>query len=382
MALRAGDKGVNSKDLTPLSNRVKDLNDLDAYLTKDEASRTYLTLLQSEEFLTKLVAQATYQTIANMVNYQEKLVDGQSIKRLNGESLLGSGNISVLTQTIANTLYQTISGMSAYVKWEDLPDVPSLEDYVKKVDAVGYNDILTKTLAQTLYQTILQSGVNIKTINNQSILGSGNIATATQGNISALNIRLDDVDEEITAINGTISGINRTLPLKMDTDVANASFMPINRIASASQLGGIKVGANLSIDPDGTLNAQSGNTSLTVSGVINVTGSNSTGTSPTYRNVDIKYKASTDYSVIMFNGAMECRGSGNNATCTLTTDLTIPNWNKGEIEIKSLPTHTSSNTNTSIVISSSGSVSIKLVSSTNFSWFYFLPIRLVLDDFV
>lgn len=398
MALRAGDKGVNRKDLTPLSNRVKDLSDLDAYLTKDEASRTYLTLLQSEEFLTKLVAQATYQTIANMVNYQEKLVDGQSIKRLNGESLLGSGNISVLTQTIANTLYQTISGMSAYVKWEDLPDVPSLEDYVKKTDAVGYNDILTKTLAQSLYQTIsgmsdylskldaqslyqviLQSGVNIKTLNGISLLGSGNISIP----IASINSRLDDVEEEIVAINGTVSGINRTLALKMDTDVANASFMPINRIASASQLGGIKVGANLSIDNDGTLNAiGGGNTPLTVSGVINVTGSNSTGTSPTYRNVDIKYKASADYSVIMLNGAMECRGSGNNATCTLTTDFTIPNWNKGEVEIKSFPTHTSSNTNTSIVISASGSVSIKLISSTNFSWFYFLPIRLVLDDYV
>lgn len=250
MALQAGSKGVNPKDLTPLSNRVKEVGDMDAYLTKEEARRTYLTLVQSEDFLTKLVAQATYQTIANMANYQEKLVDGQNIKRINGEGLLGSGNINVLTQAIADGIYQTISGMSDYVKWSDLPDVPSLQNYVQKTEAPGYADILTKTLAssiyqtvsgmvnyvtkneapgyddiltetlasttyqtisgmsdyltkldaqtlyqtisgmsayltkleaQTLYQAILQSGVNIKTINNQSLLGSGNINIQSGG---------------------------------------------------------------------------------------------------------------------------------------------------------------------------------------------------------
>lgn len=254
-------------------------------------------------------------------------------------------------------------------------------DYLKKTDAVGYNDILTKALAQSLYQALLQSGVNIKTINNESLLGAGNIATATQGQITSINSRLDDVDDEIVVINGNIRGINNTLLLKMNIADANASFMPINRIASASQLGGIKVGSNLSIDPDGTLNAPGGNTQLTLSGVINVTGSDSTGTSPTYRNVDIKYKASADYSVLMINGSMECRGSGTNATCTITTDFTIPNWTRGEVKIKSLPTHTSSNTNTSIVIDTNGNVSFKLISSTNFSWFYFLPFRLVLSDY-
>ena len=60
-----------------------------------------------------------------------------------------------------------------------------LSAYLKKTDAPGYSDILTQTSASSTYQTQsgmsdyqekLVSGTNIKTINNQSLLGSGNIS--------------------------------------------------------------------------------------------------------------------------------------------------------------------------------------------------------------
>ena len=253
------------------------------------------------------------------------------------------GYDDILTKTQASTIYQTILAMN---------------DYLLKNDAPGYADILTKTSASTLYQTI--SGMS-------AYLTSA-VASSTYQTKTGMSEYLQKTDAP-----GYADILTKAL--------ASATYMPIDRIASASQLGGMKVGANLSIDADGTLNALGGNTQLSVSGVINVTGSDSTGASPTYRNVDIKYKASADYSILMINGSMECRGSGPNVVCTLTTDLTIPNWTRGEVEIKAFPTHTSSNTNTSIVISSSGSVSFKLISSTNFSWFYFLPFRLVLSDY-
>lgn len=66
-----------------------------------------------------------------------------------------------------------------------LKQTANLSLYVKKSDAPGYSDILTQTDASTTYLSIssassnyqekLISGTNIKTINNESLLGSGNI---------------------------------------------------------------------------------------------------------------------------------------------------------------------------------------------------------------
>ena len=66
-----------------------------------------------------------------------------------------------------------------------LKQTADLSLYFKKSDAPGYSDILTQTDASTTYLSLssassnyqekLVSGTNIKTINNESLLGSGNI---------------------------------------------------------------------------------------------------------------------------------------------------------------------------------------------------------------
>ena len=64
--------------------------------------------------------------------------------------------------------------------------------YVAKNDAPGYDDILTKANAAKTYETItnastkqdkLVSGTNIKTINNESLLGSGNIKSGSPSTV-------------------------------------------------------------------------------------------------------------------------------------------------------------------------------------------------------
>lgn len=154
------------------------------------------------DILTKASAQLIYQTIQAMANYLQKTdapgyddiltqTDAstiyQTILAMNDYLLKNDapGYADILTKTSASTLYQTISGMSAYltsaVASSTYQTKTGMSEYLKKTDAVGYNDILTKTIAQTLYQAILQSGVNIKTINNQSILGGGNLSIPTGG---------------------------------------------------------------------------------------------------------------------------------------------------------------------------------------------------------
>ena len=90
----------------------------------------------------------------DMSTKQDTLVSGTNIKTINNENILGSGNIN-------------IEGVSDY---NDLNNKPSINGatLTGNVNLATPSDLATK-------QNTLVSGTNIKTINNQSILGSGNI---------------------------------------------------------------------------------------------------------------------------------------------------------------------------------------------------------------
>lgn len=141
MAIQAGRVGVDPSQVT-LSGKIKGGGVSPEVLTKEEAARIYQTILGMTEYLKKTDANTLYQKISDMVDYQLKLVSGQNIKRINGEDLLGSGNISVLTTQLADGIYQKISDMADYVLRSELPD---MTDLLTKTEAPGYNDILTRT---------------------------------------------------------------------------------------------------------------------------------------------------------------------------------------------------------------------------------------------
>ena len=99
-------------------------------------------------------------------NKQDVLISGENIKTINNESILGTGNIEIDVGSI---------------NYNDLTNKPSINNVElsgnKSLHELGIqsegnyatvNDLDTK-------QNTLISGTNIKTINNNSILGSGNI---------------------------------------------------------------------------------------------------------------------------------------------------------------------------------------------------------------
>jgi len=90
--------------------------------------------------------------ISNWNNKQSALVSGTNIKTINNQSLLGSGNI-------------TISGGGGITTEEDPIFSASAASGIQSSDISNWNN----------KQSALVSGTNIKTINNQSLLGSGNI---------------------------------------------------------------------------------------------------------------------------------------------------------------------------------------------------------------
>ncbi len=83
---------------------------------------------------------------------QATLVSGTNIKTVNGNSLLGSGNITINSGGSSVTVDTALSTSST-------------------------NPVQNKVVTNAIYrkQDALESGTNIKTINGESLLGSGNI---------------------------------------------------------------------------------------------------------------------------------------------------------------------------------------------------------------
>ena len=120
---------------------------------------------------------------------QSKLVSGNNIKTVNNTSLLGSGNINVQPTLVSGTNIKTINNQSIlgsgnisiggggggtddYTSLNNLPQINghTLVGNMSTSDiGIVIPDISTK-------QDTLVSGTNIKTVNNQSLLGSGNIS--------------------------------------------------------------------------------------------------------------------------------------------------------------------------------------------------------------
>lgn len=125
---------------------------------------------------------------------QDKLVSGTNIKTINGQSLLGSGNISLLSNPVSGTL--TVGGTTSNVptiniKRDDTPHPAIIlnEGGLGGLASITFQHAGTGELGTTINRngvtiagksssdllTAAGSTTSLKTINNQSLLGSGNI---------------------------------------------------------------------------------------------------------------------------------------------------------------------------------------------------------------
>ena len=155
-----------------------------------ESDSTDPSYIQNKPDLSNYATQAdlsNYATQADLADYQELLVSGTNIKTINNQSLLGSGNITISgsgvqadwaeTDTTDPSYIQNKPDMNDYVEQNDLPSLiyNQMSADLNPVAFSGdYYDLYNQP-DLTNYQEILISGGNIKTINNQSLLGSGDI---------------------------------------------------------------------------------------------------------------------------------------------------------------------------------------------------------------
>lgn len=225
------------EDISNLESTKADKTELSNLATKDELagkadSSSLLDLATKEELNSK----------------QDTLVSGTTIKTVNGESLLGEGNITIQSGTSnwndiqGKPEFATVATTGSYNDLSDKPEIPS--DYIENItdsdtefsidtafnyksgkkyslsfsktggfdviiggvgdtqrninlsidtdiiatkeDLADYQpvgDYATKTELASKQDTLV-SGTNIKTINNQSLLGSGNIQIEGGGTIT------------------------------------------------------------------------------------------------------------------------------------------------------------------------------------------------------
>ena len=124
---------------------------------------------------------------------QDKLISGTNIKTINNESILGSGNIATASQSeltnIATTVGNQASAITAlntavFKNGNNQFDVVNGRiDSVSSVLDSALTDIENVETAVADKQDALVSGTNIKTVNGNSLLGSGNIEIVGSGTI-------------------------------------------------------------------------------------------------------------------------------------------------------------------------------------------------------
>lgn len=217
---------------------------------------------------------------------QDKLTSGTNIKTINNQSILGSGNIDIQ------------GGGSEIVAWGDITGKP---DFKAVATSGSYNDLTNKPAIPTKTSDLtndsgfvndyqlsgkqdkLVSGTNIKTINNESILGSGNIATASQSELTNLATTVGNQASAITAldtavfkngnnqfdvVNGRIDGVSSVLDSAL-TDIENVETAVAgkqNTLISGTNIktvnGNSLLGSgNIEIGGSGTIDAQMSNSS-------------------------------------------------------------------------------------------------------------------------
>ena len=143
---------------------------------------------------------------------QDTLESGVNIKTINGDSLLGSGDMVISSggDTVSYTQTQTSGNELGTITINGTPSKIYGVDYSSKQDA-------------------LVSGTNIKTVNNNSLLGSGNISIPSGDTVSYTQTQTSGDELGTITINGTGKKIyGKDYSSKQDALVSGTNIKTVN----------------------------------------------------------------------------------------------------------------------------------------------------------
>lgn len=235
-----GDYALKSEipDISNLASK-DEIPDISNLATKSEIPTKVSELENDSNFLTTIPEE--YVTDSEL---QEALDDVTFTLPIASDSVLGGIKVGAgLAITDAGILSATGGGVADSVNWENVVGRPTnlsqftndsgfitnsaLADYALKSEIPDTSNFATKTELSNKQDTLV-SGTNIKSVNNQSLLGSGNI------NISS---------DEVYHINGDVYTINST-----PEDELDALFGGWDNFVNAVETGKIIIGHNLVYD--------------------------------------------------------------------------------------------------------------------------------------
>ena len=196
-------------------------------ITAEDADNLYPDSIEEQIYLTKgpqILTNTEKSQVLTNINAQEILVSGNNIKTINGESILGNGDIISGGGTITETDPIFSASPAAGITNNDISNWDGKQDTINDLSAIRAGALLGVTALQSVpseyitetelngkgyltqhqdisgKQDVLVSGTNIKTINGTSLLGSGNITVATQTYVDS---KIGDINTILeTIING------------------------------------------------------------------------------------------------------------------------------------------------------------------------------------
>jgi hypothetical protein len=270
---------------------------------------------------TDLSTYALKSEIPDVSQKQETLVSGVNIKTINNEAILGAGNLTLVEYSLPTATNEVLGGVK-------------IGDRLTITEGVLSADVQTTDISGK--QDTLVSGTNIKTINNESLVGSGNIAISGGGgaitqhatykpNTTNLNIISNS---DVSAIGQTTNTIQNSL--HMTRFVPQISFTS-SKTGVVATIGGVGDGNVVIIESNA--DGQPSNWLATSSGI--------SATASGLWEVDFEFSfiAGKQYWVCFYGNGATLRAfspapltiasiSGN--TITTTKQLVVNNYVLGE----------------------------------------------------
>lgn len=158
--------------ITPASLNVYTRVEVDDAINEETTERQ-----KQDSALGGMIAAETDAREKAVASKQDTLVSGQNIKTINGESVLGAGNIAIQGGTSnwndiqGKPEFAEVATSGSYNDLTDKPEIPDVSNLATKSEVAAKQDTLV-------------SGENIKTVNGQSLLGNGNIDITSGGTIT------------------------------------------------------------------------------------------------------------------------------------------------------------------------------------------------------
>lgn len=166
---------------------------------------------------------------------QDTLVSGTNVKTVEGQSILGSGDISITKSDVGLGNVDNTSDADKPISDATQTALNAKQNnLISGVNIKTVNSQSILGIGAVTVQDTLVSGTNIKTINGSSVLGSGDLVVSATANPSVIVLNTTDG----TAVTGTlVETISRSLLIPANTFTSSGMLEVVARVFKTGTLG-------------------------------------------------------------------------------------------------------------------------------------------------